>query len=455
MIELKEKTTSNQITRGVQSKTGLFATVGRLLLATFGSILCVCVTLAIVEFVFALCHVGEDTVAKPDPLLGYSHLRNHTVTFRSEGYSRSTINSRGFRDRLYSVPKPAGTYRVCVLGDSMTMGLEVPLEGTYPKLLEKRLRQEGKNVEVINCGMSGTGTGQQLLGFRQNIAPLQPDMLIVGYHLGDNDDNVGGGTNPPRPTFKIDAERNLSVDFKDIDTWIASEQSRFYSSFADLRRNSRILAVLSKMDIDLHQDKTYQKLSNLWTKPGATLWKSFLKTLPAADWHVIESRAVARDLLPGVKNALPATPLPAVKQSTIAPPTPNNSVEHGQQDIELYRGSLYVHLNRMAVTLEILKRLNEDCKKQNCQLVVVGLPAYDNTIMYYRELNEIKEVARQSGFSYLDAWLAYPARGPLDDSPFHFTTHFNCAGHIRMCEYLMKNLFQRLSLPQFAAPAQH
>ena len=448
MIELKDNTKLDQIQPGSGARKAV--TLGSVFAAIIGSAVCLLAVLAATEFLFALCHVGEDTVAKPDPLLGYSHLRNQTITFRSEGYSRSTVNARGFRDGIYAVAKPAGTYRVCVLGDSMTMGLEVPLESTYPKLLEKQLRAQGKNAEVINCGMSGTGTGQQLLGFRQNIAPLQPDMLIVGYHLGDNDDNVGGGTNPPRPTFKIDPDRNLSVDFKDIDTWIAGEQSRFYSSFDWFRRNSRILAVLSKMDIDLHQDKTYQMLSNVWTKPSAELWKAFLKMLPAGDWHVAQSREVAADLLPGVKNALPATPMPAavpVALQPLAAPA-NPQLEHGQQNIELYRGSLYVHLNRMAVTLEILKRLNEDCKTRNCKLVVVGLPAYDNTMMYYRELNEIKQQANQCGFSYLDAWKAFPARGPLDESPYHFSTHFNCAGHIRMCEFLMNNLFGKMSLPK-------
>jgi hypothetical protein len=446
VIELKDKTKSGQILRG--SGASKPTTLGSVLVAIIGSAVCLFIVLAATEFVFALCHVGEDTVAKPDPLLGYSHLRKQTITFRSEGYSRSTINARGFRDGMYAVPKPAGTYRVCVVGDSMTMGLEVPLESTYPKLLEKQLRAQGKNAEVINCGMSGTGTGQQLLGFRKNIAPLQPDMLIVGYHLGDNDDNVGGGTNPPRPTFKIDPDRNLSVEFKDIDTWLAGEQSRFYSSFDWFRRNSRILAVLSKMDLDLHQDKTYQMLSNLWSKPGALLWNTFLRTLPAGDWHLAQSRDVAADLLPGVKNALPATPMPAPVPVALQPlPAPaNQQLEHGQQNIELYRGSLYVHLNRMAVTLEILKHLNQDCRNRNCKLVVVGLPAYDNTMMYYRELNEIRQLASQTGFTYLDAWQSYPARGPLDESPYHFSTHFNCAGHIRMCEFLMKNLFAKFVL---------
>lgn len=478
MIDLKEKTQAEK-TPG-SKKTGKTGTLG-----FFASIISVCIisvatfiaSWAAAEFIFALAHIGEDTVAKPDPLLGYSHIENQKITFRSEGYSRSQINARGFRDRLYAVPKPAGTTRICVVGDSMTMGLEVPLEKTFPKLLEKRLQSEGKNIEVLNCGMSGTGTGQQFLGYRKSIQALEPDILIVAYHLGDNDDNVGGGTNPPRPTFMLDATGKLRVDFRDVDKFFSGENSRFYSSFGEFRRKSRVLAVLSKADLDLHQDPAYKLLSRFTAKPSAYLWSRFLKLLPAGDWHLADSRKLAADLLPepaaevkppaaqAQKNfQATASSASSAKEATVrteAPATATTAgtiassshavaarasaqpeVQRGQQDIELYRGMLYMHNNRMVVTREIIRRLNQECRSNNCQLVIAGLPAYDNTIMYYRELNELRKQAGEDGFIFLDSWGAFPPRGPVDDSPFHFSTHFNCAGHERMCESLYKSLFQ-------------
>lgn len=493
MIELKDKPELKAQRTQAQAPQKSFAghCIG-LLKAVVISVAAIIVCWGLLEFVFALTHVGEDTVAKPDPLLGYSHIEGQTVTFRSEGYSHSTINTYGFRDKLYG-PKPAGWKRICVVGDSMTMGLEVPLNATFPKLLDKQLQAEGQKIQVLNCGMSGTGTGQQYLGWRKKIAPLQPDMLIVAYHLGDTDDNVGGGTNPPRPTFLVDTSSKLRVDFKDVDTWFAGENSRFYSSFAWFRQNSRVLAVLSKLDLDLQADPTYKLVNKVIGKAKASAWNVFLKSLPAGDWKIQESRTVAQDLLPHAEPVVTApapaqvpatvvntkaapsttastvattpaatqaasTPAATTPTATQAAATPVTSAlatpasaatvkvappaEHGQQDIDLYRGMLYMHNNRMGVTKEIFRRLNKECRAQGCELVIAALPAYDNTIIYYRELNELRDLADKEGFTYLDCWRAYPSRGPLDDSPYHFTTHFNCAGHKVMADTLHKLLFE-------------
>ena len=458
MIELKDKPElKSQRTLQVAPEKSALAVCASLASALAGSAITVLVCWVIVESVFAATHVGEDTVAKPDPLLGYSHIEGQNITYRSEGYSRSEINSAGFRDRLYGAKQP-GWKRVCVTGDSMTMGLEVPLENTYPKLLEKQLQAEGKKIEVFNCGMSGTGTGQQYLGWRKSIAKMQPDMLIIGYHLGDTDDNVGGGTNPPRPTFMLDSTNNLRIDFKDVDTWFAGLNSRFYSSFAWFRSHSRVLAVLSKLDLDLQADPTYKLLMKGIGEVKTSAWNALLSRLPKGDWKIDEQRTVATDLLPGVASAQPingtvSRSIGAVAKETAsatfaAKPSvlnPNwkpiaSTAEHGQLDIDLYRGMIYMHNNRMNVTREILRRLNSECKTQGCKLVVAGLPAYDNTIIYYRELNEIRQLAQEEGFTYIDCWKQYPSRGPLDESAYHFSTHFNNAGHKVMAETLHKNL---------------
>ncbi|MBX9687635.1 MAG: hypothetical protein K2X27_13090 [Candidatus Obscuribacterales bacterium] len=490
MIELKDKETKQVIQSAPQGKS-LGARCLSFGVGVLGSVLAFASVYALVEGLFALAHVGEDTVARPDPLLGYTHIENHNVTFRSEGYSRSRVNALGFRDKIYRLPKPAGTQRVCVVGDSMTMGLEVALDKTFSKVLEKRLQAEGRNVEVLNCGMTGSGTGQQYLGFRKYIAPLQPDMLIVAYHLGDTDDNVGGGTNPPRPTFELDDQRKLRIDFKDVDKWFAGENSRFYSSFAWFRSHSRILAVLSKADLDLHADPSYKFLMRFVEKPLQSVWSRFLKTLPEGNWHIAQSRSVAEDMLPnsgesaGKTFSAPSSPLKSDLSSTAsAPKTPEKqlskagadiaapkeavistqntsltnpvamppqpaaaavvapvAVQRGQDDIALLQGMIAIHNNRMAVTSEILRRLNQECRKINCKLVVCGLPAYDNSIIYYRELNDIAKQAKAEGFQYIPSWQDYPARKPMADSPHHFTSHFNNAGHQVLSDSLYRALF--------------
>jgi len=495
MVALKEKkTTANNLDADQATaamKKSFVAQVGAVIGTTASVALCCVLTVGALEGIFALAHVGEDTVARPDPLLGYAHLENQTVTYRFEGFSCSTINSRGFRDKLYAVPKPAGTTRVCVVGDSMTMGLEVPLQNTFPKLLEKRLQGEGRNVEVLNCGMSGTGTGQQYLGYLQNIAALQPDMLIVAYHLGDTDDNIGGGTNPPRPTFLLGSNNKLQVDFKDMDKWFSGLDARFYASLDWLRRNSRVLAVLNKLDLDLQADPTYLAINKVVKKPISSLWGNYLKTLPTGNWQIERERLVASDLLPEnqITTANPAASSSSVAASAKAPASTNTSSttasfkssanantssattstsapantntstsaaatvvsakpaaidpldlpENG--DLKAYRGLLYVHNNRMAVTKEIFRKLNAACNKNHCKLVIAALPAYDNSIMYYREVNELQQLAQEEHFGFINSSSAYPTRGPLDESPFHFAVHFNRAGHARMSETLYQQLF--------------
>src|SRR5262245_60753707 len=50
-----------------------------------------------------------------------------------------SVNRLGLRDREVSVPKPAGTFRILGVGDSVTFGYGVRVEDTYLRILEDRL----------------------------------------------------------------------------------------------------------------------------------------------------------------------------------------------------------------------------------------------------------------------------------------------------------------------------
>ncbi len=52
----------------------------------------------------------------------------HRFVYRSEGYSSSVINTRGLRDREHSLEKPAGTFRIAILGDSFAEAFQVSQE---------------------------------------------------------------------------------------------------------------------------------------------------------------------------------------------------------------------------------------------------------------------------------------------------------------------------------------
>lgn len=100
------------------------------------------------------------------------------------------INSHGLRDREFSYRKPAGTYRVLVLGDSQTFGVGVEAEETYSKVLERRLRDAtGRSVEVINTGVPGTGTAHQLYFLEIEGWRYEPDAVVTGFFFNDVNNN--------------------------------------------------------------------------------------------------------------------------------------------------------------------------------------------------------------------------------------------------------------------------
>jgi len=97
-------------------------------------------------------------------------------------------NSSGFRGDEFQFNKPDQEVRIVCLGDSFTGGFEVPLQNTWPKKLETRLNNESKTqtFQVINLGIPGLGTEDELNVLEQMGVQLNPDIVILGF-FGHND----------------------------------------------------------------------------------------------------------------------------------------------------------------------------------------------------------------------------------------------------------------------------
>jgi hypothetical protein len=105
--------------------------------------------------------------------------------YQREGESDVRINSDGLRDREHSKAKPADTVRIALLGDSFTEAMHVQMEQTFWSLLERKLSEcnafPGKHVEVINFGVSGYGTAQELMTLRQKVWDYSPDIVMLAF----------------------------------------------------------------------------------------------------------------------------------------------------------------------------------------------------------------------------------------------------------------------------------
>ena len=133
-----------------------------------------------------------------DPVLGWRNIPNWTAT--TFGH-QLTINSHGLRDREYAYAKPRGWRRILVLGDSFVWGYGVADDEIFTEVLENTFRQEGASWQVINTGVSGWGTDQQLLYLIHEGMKYQPDVVVLGFFLGNdpvnNTSSIQYGLNKP------------------------------------------------------------------------------------------------------------------------------------------------------------------------------------------------------------------------------------------------------------------
>ena len=92
----------------------------RRLLSIVEFLLFLIVGLVLLEPVLKLAGVADEENYLLDDKIGWKPVPNRSATFRGEGYSRYKINSLGMRDKERTIAKPPNTFRIAVIGCSMT-----------------------------------------------------------------------------------------------------------------------------------------------------------------------------------------------------------------------------------------------------------------------------------------------------------------------------------------------
>lgn len=98
-----------------------------------------------------------------------------------------TVNSRGFRGREVDLPKPPNRFRTVIVGDSLTLGWGMNDDETYAAKLEHlmRSRLSDEAVDVVNLGIGGYNTRQEVTFLERHVDTLRPDLVLVGFYLND------------------------------------------------------------------------------------------------------------------------------------------------------------------------------------------------------------------------------------------------------------------------------
>jgi hypothetical protein len=210
------------------------------------------VTIFISEIGLRIAGISYHQFHASDLLTGVKLRPNAEGLYRKEGEAYVSINSDGLRDREHTKTKPANTIRIAVLGDSYAEALQVPVEKTFWSIMEKELNKcqqfSGKDVEVINFGVSGHGTTQELLTLRHRVWDYSPDIVVLtvttGNDISDNSKELKKVNYIP---YFVHNGKGLALD----KSYLTSFEYRLRNSWAArigyrIINNSRVMQILNE-----------------------------------------------------------------------------------------------------------------------------------------------------------------------------------------------------------------
>lgn len=107
--------------------------------------------------------------------------------------SRPSENSMGFREREIPLQKPADTYRIAVVGDSLTYGQGIAEQDRFSRVIEKELNGSKTSYQVYNFGIPGAETVDHIR-FLEDVFKIDPDFILLQWYTNDveGDDKPAG-----------------------------------------------------------------------------------------------------------------------------------------------------------------------------------------------------------------------------------------------------------------------
>jgi lysophospholipase L1-like esterase len=122
-----------------------------------------------------------------DPVLGWKRTPNASKRVANELGEIADIrhNEYGHRGPSYPLAREQGKQRILVLGDSFTDGAQVGEDDLFTALLERL----NPGWQVLNAGVIGYGTVQQLLYLQTAGLKHQPDLVLLMVFENDLTDN--------------------------------------------------------------------------------------------------------------------------------------------------------------------------------------------------------------------------------------------------------------------------
>jgi len=170
---------------------------------------------------------------EPNRVLCYHPVMGRSYCPDTKGYLTENkvkmhieINADGLLGKAYPVNRVPGKYRIALLGDSFTSGEAVDPESKFAGVWEKNLSNKiPTGVEVINFGVGGTGTWQQLQMFHIKVRKYKPDLTVVAFcwcnDIGNNIDKFKSrNMSPLLDEYEVKWYKLLEVKRKNFNKWL-------------------------------------------------------------------------------------------------------------------------------------------------------------------------------------------------------------------------------------------
>ncbi|MGH7769350.1 MAG: GDSL-type esterase/lipase family protein [Candidatus Binatia bacterium] len=161
------------------------------------------------------------------------------------------VNSLGFRGPEISAAKKPGIVRVLFLGDSFTFGHGLDENETLPFLVGEALeRAQPGRFEVVNGGVYGYSTGDQLNLLKKFGLPLEPDIVVVLFMTNDLSDNFN--------QYKLESGGILARDGASSDYVKSRRITRFIPGADWLRERSHLFKFVGVRLLPLLESGVFQ-----------------------------------------------------------------------------------------------------------------------------------------------------------------------------------------------------
>jgi len=287
-----------------------------------------------VGFGLLLCEFGSRLALNAADYLNVGMVSDPVFGAKPSPTARGGFDALGFRNR--TVPKTAD---IVAIGDSQTYGNAATMDDSWPYALGRMLGRH-----VYNMGLGGYGPNQYYELLRTKALPMKPRMVICGLSVTDDFDNAYQLTYGLDYWARLRALPGVKIDF---DVWNVGDEP----------------------------PPTRQKRIRIWLSQHSVLYQLVVHTGLGNRLNGELQIRNAPELYPGLATSLI---IPEKHIEEAFQPTVNL---HG---LDQNRESVH---EGMRVTFELLKEMDEICRKNNIQFVVVVIPTKEMVFSEYLEHN--------------------------------------------------------------------